>query len=746
MWRTLRARSRAEWGLGSRGRARRAARVGLVVSLCSALIAGNVGIGPVAQAAAPVGAGFNLNPSDLKFILRQIKIAEAHARTATPANPCGTLLGTGPNQIPNTGNQAEELPFGLRTVDGTCNNLMPGQGRFGAADSVFPRMTTPRFRNAEAGDPDGPGPAPSGPTSYAQTNGTVIDSEPRVISNLIVDQSKSNPAAVAAAGEGAAPDASGTLSIPNVAPDVGLSAPFNSMFTFFGQFFDHGLDLVTKGGGTVLVPLKADDPLIVGADGVAGTSDDPSNPPPPGLRFMAVTRATNQPGPDGIVGDNPDTARDESADDVQEHTNTTTPFVDQNQTYTSHPSHQVFLREYELNAAGKPVSNGKLLDGAGGNIGNWAQVKAQAANLLGIDLADTDMLNVPLLKTDPYGRFERGPNGYPQIMRPGGGLLEGDPAANGGKGVSVPANALRTGHAFLDDIAHHAVPIGDLDHNPGTPPTPLSPDDGPGTVDDRNPGTYDDEMLDAHFITGDGRGNENIALTAVHTIFHSEHNRLVGHIKDVLTTEDPASLPDWQLSSGIWNGERLFQAARFVTEMEYQHLVFEEFARKVQPMVNAFTGYDTNIDPAIVAEFAHTVYRFGHSMLTETLARRNANGSNTGMPLLGAFLNPPAFNAAGNSSAESAAGSIVRGMTRQVGNEIDEFVTNALRNQLLGLPLDLASINMARAREAGIPRLNAARRQFFAESDDPAVAPYQSWADFGGNLKHPESLVNFIAA
>ena len=28
-------------------------------------------------------------------------------------------------------------------------------------------------------------------------------------------------------------------------------------------------------------------------------------------------------------------------------------------------------------------------------------------------------------------------------------------------------------------------------------------------------------------------------------------------------------------------------------------------------------------------------------------------------------------------------------MTRQVGNELDEFVTEALRNNLLGLPLDL---------------------------------------------------------
>ena len=54
------------------------------------------------------------------------------------------------------------------------------------------------------------------------------------------------------------------LFIPNVAPDEGLSAGFNSWMTFFGQFFDHGLDLVTKGGsGTIFIPLQPDDPLYV---------------------------------------------------------------------------------------------------------------------------------------------------------------------------------------------------------------------------------------------------------------------------------------------------------------------------------------------------------------------------------------------------------------------------------------------------------------------------------------------------
>ena len=75
--------------------------------------------------------------------------------------------------------------------------------------------------------------------------------------------------------------------------------------------------------------------------------------------------------------------------------------------------------------------------------------------------------------------------------------------------------------------------------------------------------------------------------------------------------------------SGYGYGERLFQAARFVTEMEYQHLVFEEFARKVQPAVRPFHVYSPDINPAIDAEFAHAVYRFGHSMLDDTVARTN---------------------------------------------------------------------------------------------------------------------------
>ena len=61
------------------------------------------------------------------------------------------------------------------------------------------------------------------------------------------------------------------------------------------------------------------------------------------------------------------------------------------------------------------------------------------------------------------------------------------------------------------------------------------------------------------------------------------------------------------------------------------------------------------------------------------------------------------------------------GMSDQAGNELDEFVTETLRNNLLGLPLDLPTINMTRARSEGIPPLNNFRRELFAATNDGAA-------------------------
>ncbi len=772
---------------------------------------------------------------DLEFILKQIEIAEKHSEAIAAVE--------GGDSVDQIGDALRDLvdspllPTGLRTVDGSYNNLVPGREQWGASGEPFPQLTQPNWVNESddsiifgAGSPgqitftDGNYGEHGLPTDpFGLNNGTLVDADPRIISNLIVDQTLSNPAAIAAAlrhagvAESAIPGAvveirqaftadtgaqaaleaaeaalaaadaafeeanaalvnletgatseevtavvnawlgaqqvqaaaaeavaeaqavldalpgqlsdlleqygvemdGETVLLPNVAPDEGLSASYNSWFTLFGQFFDHGLDLVAKGGnGTVYIPLQPDDPLY--------------NPDSPHTNFMVLTRAS--------VGD--------------EAGNVTTPWVDQNQTYTSHASHQVFLREYELDTDGRPVATGKLLEGSEPNsLATWKDIKDQAREMLGIELTDADVGMVPLLRTDPYGKFIPDPEtGFAQVIvgiGPDGipntaddEVVSGTPEAP----VSL-VGAVRIPNAFLDDIAHAAVPIVD-----GAGNLLQDPDDEvgyEGTFNTQGQQTqYDNELLDAHYITGDGRGNENIGLTAVHFVFHAEHNRQIEQIKEtVLATGDADFIAEWQLPDGSWNGERLFQAARFATEMQYQHLVFEEFARKVQPDVDIFVVQpDVEINPAIFAEFANVVYRFGHSMLNQTVDRTFADGSRGDIDLFEAFLNPLAFGETAYSQAEMA-GAIALGMSAQRGNEIDEFVTDVLRNQLVGIPLDLAALNIARGRDTGMPTLNQARAQFQEMANgDTLLRPYTSWADFAVNLKNPESIINFIAA
>ena len=544
----------------------------------------------------------SLIKSDLEFVLQQILIAEAHAGGADLI----TLL-------PHT-----FAPFGLRTVDGRYNNLLPGQTGYGASDEAFPRMAGPVYRDDEDGDTfDFNGPMPGGAvnnTHYGVT-GHVADADPRIISNLIVDMTSNNPAAVSAfvdAGLGTLDEfgvlrdldgiviPTGTLlTIPNVAPDEGLSAPFNSWFTFFGQFFDHGLDLVNKSSTeAVFIPLQPDDPLYV----TGGNAN-----------FMVLTRATRD-------GDG-------------EQTNQTTPFVDQNQTYTSHPSHQVFLREYVLDLSGKPVATGRLLDGADGGLANWARGQGAGVEPARHRTRRSRRVRPAAVGHRPVRQVHTRPGDRPAADR----LEAGRRRWAAGSGQQRP----RVGHAGVADRRQHRrAQRTQL-------PARHRPQRQPAECPDR--GTAHGRRRWRHRqCAGRGLLRQRVARPALH---HRRRPRQREHRADrgaprVPLRAQPAGRGDQGHGAGIgrpafiaqwllpgsnqldgvqaleWNGERIFQAARFATEMQYQHLVFEEFARKMQPSIDEFladTNYDTSINPAIVAEFAHAVFRFGHSMLTETV-------------------------------------------------------------------------------------------------------------------------------
>ena len=381
-----------------------------------------VGPAHVRTAANIVGEGFTVTPADLAFILKQIKIAEAHSAVLAAQGPgdstdpmrCQSMIGTGPNQI-----ESPLLSFGLRTVDGTCNNLQPGQETYGAADQTFPRLTTPMFKPPRTSPPTSGRPARTHvvraddrlgdrlraahrqqpdrrPDLREPRRGRPLRASPcarRATTGVVPCTTEpTTPGGTDGLPAGCVP-AHTTLDIPNVTTDVGLSPPFNSLFTIFGQFFDHGLDKITNGGnGTVFVPLKADDPLVAG----------PGRHPRQRRRGAArasgswcSTRGTIVTGPDGF----------------RERHRTPTPRSSTRARPTPRtPRTRSSCASTSTTRAGQPVTTGKFLSSPDGGLATWAMVKDQARDLLGLELVDTDVNNIPMIEADPYGNFIPGPH------------------------------------------------------------------------------------------------------------------------------------------------------------------------------------------------------------------------------------------------------------------------------------------------------------------------------------------------
>jgi len=97
-------------------------------------------------------------------------------------------------------------------------------------------------------------------------------------------------------------------------------------------------------------------------------------------------------------------------------------------------------------------------------------------------------------------------------------------------------------------------------------------------------------------VTGDVRANENIGLTAAHTLFAREHNRLVSLL--------PAD----------WSEQRKFQAARQLVIATTQYITYNEFLPALGVQLPAANGYQPNVDARVTNEFATVGFR-AHSMI-----------------------------------------------------------------------------------------------------------------------------------
>ncbi|BCX46625.1 heme peroxidase [Haloferula helveola] len=200
------------------------------------------------------------------------------------------------------------------------------------------------------------------------------------------------------------------------------------------------------------------------------------------------------------------------------------------------------------------------------------------------------------------------------------------------------------------------------------------------------------------FIAGDVRANEQAALTAMHTLFVREHN----HWALAYREANPSATED-----------EVYEFARMIVGAEMQHITYTEFLPLLlgPDSLPPYRGFRPELDPSILNEFATAAYRFGHSLLPTTIRRINADGStdkNGDLELAEAFFDPSIIEDGGIDT-------LLRGLASQRCQELDGRLVDGVRNFLFGPPgaggFDLASLNIQRGRDHGLPSYNDARRQ-----------------------------------
>jgi len=210
------------------------------------------------------------------------------------------------------------------------------------------------------------------------------------------------------------------------------------------------------------------------------------------------------------------------------------------------------------------------------------------------------------------------------------------------------------------------------------------------------------------FLAGDVRANEQLGLTAAHTLFVREHNRLADDLAARLDAGE-AGPTDAFLDSGLDRDEFLYQAARKVVGAEIQVITYDEWLPLLlgPGALAPYGGHDAGVNPGIANEFSTAAFRVGHTMLSPQLLRLHADGSDAG-----ALALRDAFFAPGIASLEGV-DSLLFGLASQGAQEIDAHVVDDVRNFLFGPPgaggFDLASLNLQRGREHGLPGLNEVR-------------------------------------
>lgn len=222
------------------------------------------------------------------------------------------------------------------------------------------------------------------------------------------------------------------------------------------------------------------------------------------------------------------------------------------------------------------------------------------------------------------------------------------------------------------------------------------------------------------FLAGDFRANEQVALTAMHTLFVREHNHWAR-----LVREADSTLP----------GKQVYRMARALVGAEMQAITYREFLPVLlgRGALAPYRGYDPTVDAGIANEFATGAFRVGHTLLPSELLRLDAGMQPIAegpLPLRDAFFAPQEI-------VERGIEPLLRGLKAQPAREVDTRIVDDVRNFLFGAPgadgFDLAAFNVQRGRDHGLPDLNGLRTAY-------GLAPYASFAEITPDPQAQQAL------
>jgi hypothetical protein len=216
------------------------------------------------------------------------------------------------------------------------------------------------------------------------------------------------------------------------------------------------------------------------------------------------------------------------------------------------------------------------------------------------------------------------------------------------------------------------------------------------------------------FVTGDTRGNENVELTALQTLFLDNHNRIAAQL---------------QKQNPTWTDQQLFNEARKLNIAQYQSIIYNEWIPAVlgKNSLPAYTGYNPNVNATIADEFSTVAFRFGHSLLSGQIGRDGNNGQSVApsVPLQQDFFDPTILNGQGQASTTDPVtglpttdiGAVLKADADNDAQANDVLAINEVRNQLfnevitgVGFGEDLIALDIQRGRDQGIGSYNEVRQ------------------------------------